>query len=68
MSLTFNTFWENSADDKLMIFSDFSQKISNNLHEMTKPISLKQKYENISNCHLLKFLAKKYERFSFISP
>ena len=45
-ALTYTTLWANSADDKLMIFSLFFQKIGidiscklgDNLHEMSKSI------------------------------
>ena len=52
IGLTFTTLWANSADDKLMIFLFFFAKKyalkfhanclqRNNLHEMSKPIFLK---------------------------
>ena len=51
--LTFTTVWANSADDKLIVFfSSFSQKMgfdiscsistADNLHEMSKPVSLEK--------------------------
>ena len=55
-SLTFITLWANSADDKLMVFFLFYQKIGfdisckgDNLHEMSNPIFWENK-KNISKC------------------
>ena len=53
----------NSADDKLIFFSNFSQKIGfvisyklgDNLHEMSYPVFLEKK-KNISVCCQLKIL------------
>ena len=75
--LTLTTLWATSADDKLIFCFTFPRKqdltfnancrIGNNLHEMSKPVSEKNK-KNISVCRLLKILPIALQVLTHIDP
>ena len=64
--LTFTTIWANSADNKLVIFSYFSQKTRSDISCKLSPLEIicmkcqnlfwRKLRKNISLCHLLKSL------------